>query len=74
MYETLLVWESLFLEMLEMLFFAESSCGAGLTVTTENGTQFTSCFLATMAQLGVTHRRTADHHPGPNSSSPFAAA
>ncbi len=39
-----------------------------LTLTTDNGTQFTSArFLATLARLGITHRRTAYHHPEGNS-------
>lgn len=41
---------------------------AGLTLTTDNGTQFTSTrFLETLARLGITHRRTAYHHPEGNS-------
>ena len=37
---------------------------ADLTLTTDNGTQFTSTrFLETLAQLGITHRGTAYHHP-----------
>ncbi|MCI0411138.1 MAG: IS3 family transposase [Acidobacteria bacterium] len=41
---------------------------AGLTLTTDNGTQFTSArFLETLAELGITHRRTAYHHPEGNS-------
>ncbi len=41
---------------------------AGLTLTTDNGTQFTSTrFLETLAELGITHRRTAYHHPEGNS-------
>ena len=41
---------------------------AGLTLTTDNGTQFTaSRFLETLARLGITHRRTAYHHPEGNS-------
>ena len=41
---------------------------ASLTLTTDNGTQFTSSrFLETLAQLGITHRRTAYHHPEGNS-------
>ena len=41
---------------------------AGLTLTTDNGTQFTSTrFLGTLARLGITHRRTAYHHPEGNS-------
>ncbi len=44
------------------------SRGAGLTLTTDNSTQFTSTrFLETLAWLGITHRRTAYHHPGGNS-------
>jgi transposase InsO family protein len=36
-----------------------------LTLTTDNGTQFTSSrFLETLSRLGITHRRTAYHHPG----------
>jgi putative transposase len=39
-----------------------------LTVTTDNGTQFTSArFMETLARLGITHRRTAYHHPEGNS-------
>ena len=39
-----------------------------LTLTTDNGTQFTSSrFLETLARLGITHRRTAYHHPEGNS-------
>ncbi|MFQ5683630.1 MAG: IS3 family transposase [Candidatus Binatia bacterium] len=42
--------------------------GTGLTLTTDNGTQFTSGrFLETLAELGITHRRTAYHHPEGNS-------
>lgn len=44
------------------------SRGVGLTLTTDNGTQFTSGrFLETLAELGITHRRTAYHHPEGNS-------
>jgi putative transposase len=44
------------------------SRGVGLTLTTDNGTQFTSArFLETLAELGLTHRRTAYHHPEGNS-------
>jgi hypothetical protein len=40
----------------------------GLTLTTDNGTQFTSTrFLETLARLGITHRHTAYHHPEGNS-------
>ena len=39
-----------------------------LVLTTDNGTQFTSArFMETLAQLGITHRRTAYHHPEGNS-------
>ena len=39
-----------------------------LTLTTDNGTQFTSTrFMETLAQLGIRHRRTAYHHPEGNS-------
>ena len=48
--------------------FPQGSREADLTLTTDNGTQFTSKrFVATMAQLGITHRRTAYHHPEGNS-------
>jgi len=41
---------------------------ASLTLTTDNGTQFTSArFLETLRELGLTHRRTAYHHPEGNS-------
>jgi putative transposase len=41
---------------------------ANVTLTTGNGIQFTSSrFLETLARLGVTHRRTAYHHPEGNS-------
>src|SRR5467141_1288771 len=46
----------------------EGSREARLTLTTDNGTQFTSSrFLETLGRLGVTHRRTAYHHPEGNS-------
>jgi len=46
----------------------EGSRAAGLTLTTDNGTQFTSTrFLETVGRLGITHRRTAYHHPEGNS-------
>ena len=39
-----------------------------LVLTTHNGTQFTSTrFRETLARLGITHRRTAYHHPEGNS-------
>jgi len=41
---------------------------ANLTLTTDNGTQFTSTrFVETLGRLGITHRRTAYHHPEGNS-------
>ncbi len=41
---------------------------ARLTLTTDNGTQFTSTrFIETLNRLGITHRRTAYHHPEGNS-------
>lgn len=41
---------------------------ASLTLTTDNGTQFTSTrFIETLNRLGITHRRTAYHHPEGNS-------
>jgi putative transposase len=44
------------------------SRSASVTLTTDNGTQFTSSrFLETLARLGITHRRTAYHHPEGNS-------
>ena len=43
------------------------SRAASLTLTTDNGTQFTSTrFLQTLSQLGITHRRTAYNHPEGN--------
>jgi len=46
---------------------AEGNREADLTLTTDNGTQFTSTrFIETLAQLGLTHRRTAYHHPEGN--------
>lgn len=45
----------------------EGSRGSGLTLTTDNGTQFTSTrFIATLGRLGITHRRTAYNHPEGN--------
>jgi len=39
-----------------------------LTLTTDNGTQFTSArFMEMLTRLGITHRRTAYHHPEGNS-------
>ena len=44
------------------------SPGMGLTLTTDNGTQFTSArYVETLNQLGITHRRTAYNHPEGNS-------
>jgi len=41
---------------------------ANVTLTTDNGTQFTSSrFIETLNRLGITHRRTAYHHPEGNS-------
>jgi putative transposase len=41
---------------------------ANATLTTDNGTQFTSSrFLEMLGRLGITHRRTAYHHPEGNS-------
>ena len=46
----------------------EGSREANLTLTTDNGTQFTSSrFLETLGRLGITHRRTAYHHREGNS-------
>ena len=46
---------------------ASGSRGSGLTLTTDNGTQFTSTrFIETLARLGITHRRTAYNHPEGN--------
>jgi putative transposase len=46
----------------------EGSRKARLTMTTDNGTQFTSTrFIETLNRLGITHRRTAYHHPEGNS-------
>jgi putative transposase len=42
----------------------EGSREARLTMITDNGTQFTSTrFIETLNRLGITHRRTAYHHP-----------
>jgi putative transposase len=52
--------------VLEVLPFGPR--GTGLTLTTDNGTQFTSArYVETLNQLGITHRRTAYHHPEGNS-------
>jgi putative transposase len=46
---------------------AAGSRGSGLTLTTDNGTQFTSTrFIETLGRLGITHRRTAYNHPEGN--------
>jgi putative transposase len=46
----------------------EGSRDASVTLTTDNGTQFTSTrFIATLHRLGITHRRTAYNHPEGNS-------
>jgi putative transposase len=46
----------------------EGSRQASVTLTTDNGTQFTSTrFIETLNRLGITHRRTAYHHPEGNS-------
>jgi len=46
----------------------EGSRAARVTLTTDNGTQFTSTrFIETLNRLGITHRRTAYHHPEGNS-------
>lgn len=40
----------------------------GLTLATDNGTQFTSArYVETLNHLGITHRRTAYNHPEGNS-------
>lgn len=44
------------------------SRGLGLTLTTDNGTQFTSArCVETLGRLGIQHRRTAYNHPEGNS-------
>jgi len=46
----------------------EGSREANVTLTTDNGTQFTSTrFIGTLNRLGITHRRTAYHRPEGNS-------
>jgi putative transposase len=46
----------------------EGSREARVTLTTDNGTQFTSSrFIETLNRLRITHRRTAYHHPEGNS-------
>ena len=52
--------------VLEVLPFG--SRGTGLTLTTDNGTQFTSArYVEALNHLGITHRRTAYNHPEGNS-------
>ena len=52
--------------VLEVLPFG--SRGTGLTLTTDNGTQFTSArYVETLNRLGITHRRTAYNPPEGNS-------
>jgi hypothetical protein len=47
---------------------AAGSRESDLVLTTDNGTQFTFArFMETPARLGITHRRTAYHHPEGNS-------
>ncbi len=46
----------------------QGSRQASVTLTTDNGTQFTSArFMEMLARLGIMHRRTAYHHPEGNS-------
>jgi len=46
----------------------EGSRDASVTLTTDNGTQFTSTrFIEALHRLGITHRRTAYNHPEGNS-------
>jgi putative transposase len=50
--------------VLKVLPFGPRGKGLTLTLTTDNGTQFTSTrYLETLRQLGITHRRTAYNHP-----------
>ena len=52
--------------VLEVLPFGPR--GTGLTLTTDNGTQFTSArYIETLNRLGIAHRRTAYNHPEGNS-------
>jgi putative transposase len=59
------------LEAVEQAVLARLPAGsrqARVTLTTDNGTQFTSRrFIETLNRLGITHRRTAYHHPEGNS-------
>jgi len=42
--------------------------GPGLTLTTDNGMQFTSAnYIETLNRLGIQHRRTTYNHPEGNS-------
>jgi putative transposase len=51
-----------------LLCLPGSAPTARVTLTTDNGTQFTSTrFIETLNRLGITHRRTAYHHPEGNS-------
>jgi putative transposase len=53
--------------VLQVLPFDPHRKGLPLTLTTDNGTQFTSTrYLETLRQLGITHRRTAYNHPEGN--------
>ena len=46
----------------------EGSRDASVTLTTDNGTQFTSTrFIETLNRLGIIHRRTVYNHPEGNS-------
>jgi putative transposase len=53
--------------VLQVFSFDPHGKGLTLTLTTDNGTQFTSTrYLDTLRQLGITHRRTAYNHPEGN--------
>ncbi len=53
--------------VLQVFSFDPHGKGLTLTLTTDNGTQFTSTrYLETLRQLGITHRRTAYNHPEGN--------
>jgi putative transposase len=53
--------------VLQVLSFDPRGKGLTLTLTTDNGTQFTSTrYLETLRRLGITHRRTAYNHPEGN--------
>jgi putative transposase len=48
--------------------YSKALRGLGLTLTTDNGTQFTSArYVETLSRLGIRHRRTAYNHPEGNS-------